>query len=1441
MTIALSAQPTVAINNSTLPTQNSTSINSADGLPPNCAICSFYSDGTLIVQFQPAIQQKNGTLTPIKSPQEMAVLAGPSWLGHQLCCGTDDELFQTKPGQNVTLYSWKGERKLQVKAIGAKRPSPLARAGTRHAASFKKKGTTRITTLKQPLHKRGTTSKPNIFNATSLPPPTCLPLVSVNPVANLYHEALIGVSGANTRWGTGFPVPVGYAIDCSNVDAPCQVDQTFSNTFTSSLSYSISTSNTASYTRSLGQTVTTGQESSYASSISDTLEQSWSHTSSQEKSSSVSDTLSDTLTKTSEVSLSKAHTTSDETTVGGSETRESSDTRSSGGSLANSWSQHGSSSSSSGSSSSGTTGSETSNTSGSSTSDHNTSGSDSQSCANWSDSLGASVGFSGFGVSASASYNHEEGGSQCNTNTNTHESGYDTSNSNTSGSSSSTTTGQDHSNTNEAGWQNEVTGTNNWDNSHTDSHGTTSSWSAGHTDSDTTTSTRSDSISDAVTNSHTTEYGFSNTESDTVGNSKSKTFGSTNTYSSSNTKSNEIQNTIANAQAVDQGTVQSIDQSSSVTQHFGFTVPINSCRIPVISTRIQSVAIPWACKDPATNETVVVATDVYPTYDKGLPIVSVIPCSSKLIEFRVDNDQFNQRNAQSGGTTNRDTLASGQVLTAGSFLTSRSGSHTLTMDTTGALIFRQYTKVLWTSETDYLTGYSPQARITDQGHLVIEAKGFFNKVRTNDTQFIIMWSTQPMNQQFQVGIYGGTGYSLVVEEDTSALFLNQNGVPDLVLYDSKAVPIWQALNTKYKNRYGYKHPFDYELPTNVITKPNRQYQNDPHNAIDPAITLFTNTSTLTSRDASCGAKIAQNTGIVSPNGRFKVILDGTGNMLVKDGTRTMWSPRTANMWYATPPYTMQLSSVGELFISDSKGWNTFRTANIFVNTTSGPYTLNMTDSGRLSILDNKKFEVWTAWPLAMTNTTLFGWMTFPIKWCDSACEACRPASISELVSNDRVLNTLIDGESVITRYSNSSLALSNGTLTFNGVDGTTKSVIYRSAVADINNVLTLGNSGDLVLTSTNGSTLWSNGIKAANGTYRLFVSNEVEDVQKPALGATLVVVDANNNTVWDYPSTCVSPRYRHTNGTCVSCADPQAYFDGPSNKCTCNAGYTSVVDYETNQPVCSKCVAPQGLFSGQCLGCPDKNAHIGTGRTCTCNTGYTNQTDVATKVTQCAVPCPFPKAIKNGVCTGCSDSLAHMDTTGTCVCNDGNVNQTDVGTHKNICAPACLFPRAIKNGVCSSCDLNQPQHWDGNGNCVCNTGNVWQLETSSNLWKCMSGYFIKSWFGTTLRENDGYNVDLDVIPAGADGQWETWRIIYHSSTVVSLQTYRGTYLVPNNNQWVALSNTITADAKWTVVMNGGYWGFKSSGGKFLSAKQDYSVILQSSMQEWEFWTVSSTV
>lgn len=85
-------------------------------------------------------------------------------------------------------------------------------------------------------------------------------------------------------------------------------------------------------------------------------------------------------------------------------------------------------------------------------------------------------------------------------------------------------------------------------------------------------------------------------------------------------------------------------------------------------------------------------------------------------------------------------------------------------------------------------------------------------------------------------------------------------------------------------RNGYKFPEVYLVPTNFITPE----ENNNHNSISDLVKMSDLKYILPIDFENHCTYLSSNNAILSPNKRFKMILEESGNLIIKDGTRTMW-------------------------------------------------------------------------------------------------------------------------------------------------------------------------------------------------------------------------------------------------------------------------------------------------------------------------------------------------------------------------------------------------------------------------------------------------------------------------------------------------------------------------------------------------------------------------
>ena len=88
------------------------------------------------------------------------------------------------------------------------------------------------------------------------------------------------------------------------------------------------------------------------------------------------------------------------------------------------------------------------------------------------------------------------------------------------------------------------------------------------------------------------------------------------------------------------------------------------------------------------------------------------------------------------------------------------------------------------------------------------------------------------------------------------------------------------------------------MPTLFETKEDA----DKHNSISKKIEIIENMDSLDFLGTSCDSYIKSNTGIQSPNKRFTLILEESGNLVLKDHFRTMWQSASGHIQHTVGPY-----------------------------------------------------------------------------------------------------------------------------------------------------------------------------------------------------------------------------------------------------------------------------------------------------------------------------------------------------------------------------------------------------------------------------------------------------------------------------------------------------------------------------------------------------------
>ena len=412
----------------------------------------------------------------------------------------------------------------------------------------------------------------------------------------------------------------------------------------------------------------------------------------------------------------------------------------------------------------------------------------------------------------------------------------------------------------------------------------------------------------------------------------------------------------------------------------------------------------------------------------------------------------------------------------------------------GVLILKRRNKRVWDNRMGFFKGYKIRVRINEKGHLIEEVQGLFSKFapqyRVND--WVTVWSSAPINHNVTIGLpnfeSNEVSYKLVIED---------NG--ELNLYDALGVTIWSATKPEAKHKDGYKFPEFYLVPTNFLTP----IDSDAHNSLNNAIRIR-NDSILNSLDRGCKF-LESNEALMSPNKRFLMILEASGNMIIKDGYRTMWETNTANKPFAKAPYKLVLNPTGNIMILDSNLiiiWLSNEFDEILNSTR--PYQLEILDEGMLVVRDKLKKIVWDSWPTHRSPVNLKIFTKIEYRFVQ--CYGKPPKVKKNLFSNSD--NVLLQNEILISPNKNwELLILDKKALVLRSTDN--NKIIYKSDVEI--KMLILTKSSQLLLLCSKNITLWSSHYPDAtskNAVYQLDIANT---------GNVLVKDMELNETLWSFP------------------------------------------------------------------------------------------------------------------------------------------------------------------------------------------------------------------------------------------------------------------------------------------------------------------------------------
>lgn len=693
----------------------------------------------------------------------------------------------------------------------------------------------------------------------------CVLQGSTHPLANPYHETLLGKPNANYYTGTGKPIAFpGSGVDCQLSAAPCPITATQDITYTNAIAYTVSDSTSGSTTNSMGGAKTITNSSSVADTVAKTFETNWSHTTSH----------------TDDYSLAKTSGTIGTTggSTGSNDVRIDTKGGENGG---------------------GTTWNNEENQ-GSSDESH------------W------NAGGEAFGFSASGGESHSKNKGTSNS---------------TGGNTNWNTNHQD-------GWNNATNKEDNW-------------------------STQTQDLTTETT-------GTSDTTSDTNGGSESTTNSrmTTKGVDISVNKDWSNSNTTGTEHGFTNGTTITTAKATGLSRTW--SVPVGKCYGLACFPKAEMMVLQYLCAD--TEERVAERIPVAAARFVANPNKEMICSRTALIECDdMDKDILPFTTVDKVyleiTSSGKNALRVSSVIDAKNPLVSEDGKVTAVIEPNGNFVVYRTggnnDKVWETGATPFvavagITPYNHRVRINSRGHLVVETQSMFSKIKPayQPGLFRQVWSTQPIANNYTVG----TPRRWDTPLDDYVLVLSNNGI--LTLFDAMYIPIWCSYSTPDRpcfNTKGFTYQENYLVPTDFPTpETSLSIAKDPHNNIIHK-TTFANASMIVSRDVDCAAGIVSGNGIQSPNKRFKVIVYPTGNMVFKDGSRTMWSSYTANVETTVAPYKLFLTATGDLILEDALHrwiWSGYNSK----SRDTGPFKATMLDTGRFVVTDKNGLEVWDSWP-----------------------------------------------------------------------------------------------------------------------------------------------------------------------------------------------------------------------------------------------------------------------------------------------------------------------------------------------------------------------------------------------------------------------------------------------------------------------------------------------
>ena len=409
----------------------------------------------------------------------------------------------------------------------------------------------------------------------------------------------------------------------------------------------------------------------------------------------------------------------------------------------------------------------------------------------------------------------------------------------------------------------------------------------------------------------------------------------------------------------------------------------------------------------------------------------------------------------------------------------------------GNLIVARSDLTIWENKMNYFNNYETRLRINEKGHFIQEAKRIFNEsIDYRSNEWTTVWSSSPVNHNVTIGISYHIGNSYV-------LILSDTGV--LNLFDAVGALIW-CTDIDCKHQFGYQFPEVYLIPTNFITP---EVKTDKHNTINTNVSSSSIPYLMSLDYRKQCSSMNSNRAMFSKNNRFKLILENSGNLIIKDGTRTMWESVSGYIEHAVNPYKLILTPSCDLIILSSNGYIVWISLFKYENAT-GPCKLVLLNEGRLVVTDRNKTEVWQSWPSSNSSGLT---ILEPIEYRYIPCNGKKPKNIKYLQSegNNSFLSV---NENLISKNGIWDLIFQSHKLVLRKLN-TFRFLIAKSINAI--DKLVLENNGNITLKDVKNETIWA----------ICFMKTELIDDNKPftlelSNKGNLFIKNKFNQTIYDF-------------------------------------------------------------------------------------------------------------------------------------------------------------------------------------------------------------------------------------------------------------------------------------------------------------------------------------